>query len=283
MTIHNTIAENVFGTAGTVCWTGQLIPQVWKSYREKSTKGLSPWLLLIWGFATVFMGAYTFLQRINVPLMLQPQLFGFLSLLCWGQCQYYDLGHSRIKSFILTFLCMSAIGLLEFLLVFFLRPIHEKGNHVPAQILGILASVVIIVGFFPQYWEIYRLKRVMGISMVFISIDMLGGVLNTMSLAFKVRFDYVASLPFLAVVLLDGVIILCALILNPRAKRRESANQRDPEWEPETGNPALISHDTAALSPPTSSQHPSTEPISITTTMAEAESGEDGKKHADAA
>ena len=32
---------------GTVCWTVQLIPQVWKSWRAKSTDGLSHWLVYV--------------------------------------------------------------------------------------------------------------------------------------------------------------------------------------------------------------------------------------------
>lgn len=59
----NSVAENVFGTLGesfvsfqifisidvyslgTICWSGQILPQIWKSYREKSTEGLSHWLM----------------------------------------------------------------------------------------------------------------------------------------------------------------------------------------------------------------------------------------------
>jgi hypothetical protein len=58
----NRIAENFFGTlgqlsmyvvratinrkdSGTVCWTFQLLPQIMKSWRERSTYGLSPWLV----------------------------------------------------------------------------------------------------------------------------------------------------------------------------------------------------------------------------------------------
>lgn len=66
----NPVAENVLGTMGelfsllfrthdecltlttcdyegTICWTGQLIPQVWKNYRDKKTFGLSPWLMSV--------------------------------------------------------------------------------------------------------------------------------------------------------------------------------------------------------------------------------------------
>jgi uncharacterized protein with PQ loop repeat len=37
----NHAAENVLATIGAICWTIQIIPQIWKSWREKSTHGLS--------------------------------------------------------------------------------------------------------------------------------------------------------------------------------------------------------------------------------------------------
>jgi hypothetical protein len=35
------------------------------------------------------LGIYVIAQDLNVPLIVQPQLFGLFSLLCWGQCLYY--------------------------------------------------------------------------------------------------------------------------------------------------------------------------------------------------
>jgi hypothetical protein len=35
------------------------------------------------------LGVYVIAQDLNVPLIVQPQLFGLFSLLCWGQCLYY--------------------------------------------------------------------------------------------------------------------------------------------------------------------------------------------------
>jgi hypothetical protein len=46
---------------------------------------------LLWGIAAGFLGAYAILLDLNVPLILQPQLFGFFSLLSWGQV-YPPLG-----------------------------------------------------------------------------------------------------------------------------------------------------------------------------------------------
>lgn len=43
---ENYAVENALGTIGAVLWMIQNIPQVIKSYREKSTKGLSASLML---------------------------------------------------------------------------------------------------------------------------------------------------------------------------------------------------------------------------------------------
>lgn len=36
------------------------------------------------------MGAYLILQQVNLPLQIQPQLFGVFSLVSWGQILYYN-------------------------------------------------------------------------------------------------------------------------------------------------------------------------------------------------
>ena len=40
---------------------------------------------LLWGISGAFLGVYAFLQRLNIPLMIQPQLFSFLCFISWGQ------------------------------------------------------------------------------------------------------------------------------------------------------------------------------------------------------
>jgi len=87
--VVNIVAENVFGTIGTICWSVQLIPQIVKSYRTKSTTGLSEWLLLLWAISGSFLGVYVIVQNLNIPLILQSQFFAALSTISWIQCQYY--------------------------------------------------------------------------------------------------------------------------------------------------------------------------------------------------
>ncbi|KAF7308167.1 hypothetical protein HMN09_00664500 [Mycena chlorophos] len=255
----NAVAENVLGTIGTIFWSIQLVPQIWKSYKSKSTEGLSHWLVLIWGGSIVFFGPYTIIQDLNIPLILQPQLFGALSLISWGQCQYYAHPNylaanaesdssmrarrsARRRAILLTLLAMLLVGAFQLALVFGIRPAYRRGEE-PAnravQFLGIVSPVIIALGLIPQYLEIYRLKEVRGISIAFMVVDALGGAFSDLSLAFRAgSFDILASITYTLVVVLDGAIILSALILNPRAekRRRRAGADSDAEVEPATGS-----------------------------------------------
>jgi hypothetical protein len=39
----------------------------------------------MWAISAVPLGVYVIVQNLNIPLILQPQLFGALSLVSWGQ------------------------------------------------------------------------------------------------------------------------------------------------------------------------------------------------------
>ncbi|KAJ7509652.1 PQ-loop-domain-containing protein, partial [Mycena galericulata] len=232
----NPVAENVLGTIGTVCWTAQIIPQIWKSWREKSTEGLSPWLVLLWGIAAGFLGAYTILLDLNIPLVLQPQLFGFLALVSWGQCQYYSARRPPRTAALMALLAMLLVGAFEAAMVYALRPAaHTEPGVRGVQFLGIFSSVLIALALLPQYAEIYRLCEVVGISVVFMVVDMLGGVFSDLSLAFKDKFDVIAGITYTLVVVLDALVVLAALLLNPRAakrRRREADAEASTQTEP---------------------------------------------------
>ncbi|OCH96320.1 PQ-loop-domain-containing protein [Obba rivulosa] len=216
----NSAAENVLGTIGTICWTVQLIPQIWKSWRDKSTEGLSHWLLLMWGVSGAFLGVYAIVQDLNIPLIIQPQLFGVLSFVSWGQCQYYGEKRSRTTAIIMAVTATAVTAGFEVGMVFAVRPSFNKGNHGPVEAFGIISAVIISLALLPQYYEIYKHREVVGISLLFMTVDCLGGVFNDLSLAFKASFDITAGVTYSLVVFLDGTILLLAAILNPVARRR---------------------------------------------------------------
>ncbi|KAJ3995663.1 PQ loop repeat-domain-containing protein [Lentinula boryana] len=221
----NSIAENVFGTSGTVCWTIQLVPQLWKSYREKDTTGLSDWMILAWSVAGAFLGTYSIVQNLNIPLILQPQLFSVLTMASWAQCQYYGRKRSLRVTLLLFFCGCAILGGFEVGTIYALRPSFNRGDRSGVEgteFFGIISTVLITISFIPQYYEIHKRKEVIGISIWFMTVDLLGKcrVFSDLSLVFKSGvFDIVPAVTYSLVVVMDGAVILAACILNPRARR----------------------------------------------------------------
>ncbi|KAG8899048.1 hypothetical protein FRC00_001987 [Tulasnella sp. 408] len=210
----NHVAENVLGTIGTILWTIQVIPQVIKSYREKSTEGLSAWLMFLWAFSGLFLGVYVVVKNINIPLILQPQLFTALAALSWAQCLYYGGKKTKLFAALSYLTFVSLFGGIQTGLVFAFK---ASRNERALQAFGILSAVIISVGLIKR-WILVDAVPV-GISMLFMAVDMGGGLFSVLSLVFKPKFDGVAAATYLAVIILDGVIVVAALILNPRAKK----------------------------------------------------------------
>ncbi|PCH44423.1 PQ-loop-domain-containing protein [Wolfiporia cocos MD-104 SS10] len=216
----NAAAENALGTLGTICWTIQLVPQIWKTWRDKSTEGLSMFLVFLWGASAGPMGVYAIVLDLNIPLILQPQLFGALCFFSWAQCMYYGKKRSVAACVAMYFGALVILAAFQAGMVYAIRPSYKRGNGTGAEFFGILSSVIIAVALLPQYWEIYKRREVVGISVLFMTVDMMGGVFSDLSLAFKSSFNIIAGVTYSLVVVMDGLVILLALILNPLTKRR---------------------------------------------------------------
>jgi hypothetical protein len=117
-------------------------------------------------------------------------------------------------------------GGLETAFYFAIRPAYRHGHDSAVESFGIVSAVIIAVALLPQYYAIYEHKAVVGISTSFMLVDMLGGVFNDLSLLFRPgRFDIVAGVTYSLVVVMDGAVLVAALILNPRhAKKLKQAN-----------------------------------------------------------
>jgi len=234
---ENRVAENVLGTIGTVCWTCQILPQNWKSWRERSTEGLSAYLMFLWAVAAVFLGIYNLSRDINLPLIVQPQIFGFLSVLSWVQCLYYSQKRSlRFCLFMLTLYCLIGGGF-EAGMVSISKHELNKGNERPVQFFAIATSVMFAMGLLPQYWEIWKRKKVIGVSYYFITVDTLGGVFSLLSLVFKPEFDILAAIAYSLVVVMDLPILISALILNPSSRNTHHGSVSNEDMGMEANQP----------------------------------------------
>ncbi|ODO03345.1 integral membrane protein [Cryptococcus wingfieldii CBS 7118] len=250
---ENKAAENALGTIGAVFWMVQIAPQIVKSHREKTTKGLSASLMFIWGLASLFLGSYNVVQELSIPLQVQPQAFGVLAAISWCQCLHYERGYSKksVWAIFIVFCCIFA-GF-EAGSVFALRAGLRNGTEWPITMYGYITAVLLAVALLPQYWEIYRFREVIGISLMFMAVDILGGIFSFASLFFRTDLDVAAFVSYVLVVILDGIVVLLYFILNPIARRRRRAEGTEGErvGDPEAGwgstsanstEPTLVGH-----------------------------------------
>ena len=91
---------------------------------------------------------------------------------------------------------MVTAGALEVGMIHAIRPSYEKGNDAGVLFLGITSSVVLAGGLLPQFWEIYKFQEVIGVSCLFMLVDMLGGIFSDLSLIFKGKVDALAAVAY---------------------------------------------------------------------------------------
>ncbi|KAK4049136.1 hypothetical protein OIV83_004346 [Microbotryomycetes sp. JL201] len=214
--------ENAFGTLGAVFWSIQLIPQIWKTWRRSSTEGLSTTMMLIWYTSGIFLGAYNVAQGLSIPLQIQPQCFTFLAAITTAQGLHYDYKWSSFFAWAFLVVASAFAGGVEVGLVF-----AAYSSDRARQAWGVLAAIFIVAGLLPQYWEVYKLRAVIGISFIFLTVDLLGGVFSLLSIVYAPPpFDVLASISYSALVAVELGIFVLAPILNPpyyRRKRTEEA------------------------------------------------------------
>ncbi|KAJ6022000.1 hypothetical protein N7540_007504 [Penicillium herquei] len=201
-----TLASNVLGTIGTLLWCIQLIPQIWYNWRRKKTDGFPAAMMFLWASCAVPMGAYFILQEVNIPIQIQPQIFGFFSLVSWTQILYYN---HKLKATLVCLGTSALFGGLEALLILTLRIPYNKGVTWPDILVGVLAAILLSAGLLPPYFELWKRDgRVIGFNWVFLSIDTLGGLFSLFALAAQGSFDILGGIMYILVVVLEAGIYI---------------------------------------------------------------------------
>lgn len=254
------MAENVLGTIGTVLWSFQLVPQILKSYRSKDTDGLSAWLLFIWVAGSIPQATYLVVQNINIPLIIQPQLFSAFAIIAMAQCWHYSHRLSTYRCILGALATAAIAGTVEVAFYFLCKLGENRGTSAATKTMGIVGAVLIVAGLIPQYYEILRLKEVRGISMWFLAIDCSGGVFSLLSLVFKHSFDAIAAANYIGIVVLEVGIFGCYLFLNPKAARRRLQRERSSS---EVGSQPAATTSTPLPPPPSSTTATSAAPTNL--------------------
>ncbi|EMD95349.1 hypothetical protein COCC4DRAFT_150434 [Bipolaris maydis ATCC 48331] len=184
------LAANVLGTLGTVFWCVQLVPQIWRNYRTKSTVGLPESMMLLWSISGVPFGAYAIAQQFNIPLIVQPQCFGVLCGVSWVQCLVYGRKWKAWTASLLLVVLLIIFAGVEVGLVFAIRPPYSRGVEWPVLLIGIVAFLTLISGYLPIPFELLKRRgRVVGIDFIFLAIDWNGAFFSLMALVAQNEFD----------------------------------------------------------------------------------------------
>lgn len=138
----------------------------------------------------------------------------------WAQCLYYGCQLPLKRVLLYLALLYAVLGGFEVGSVFALWAGERNGVEWPKQMYGWITSALLIAGLLPEYWEIYKHKAVVGISIWFMIVDIAGGLFSAVSLFFREELDTTALAQYLLVVVFDSVVVILVPILNPRARRR---------------------------------------------------------------
>jgi ABC-type Fe3+ transport system permease subunit len=109
-------------------------------------------MMLVWSAAAIPFAIVIIQTEASIPLMTQPFLFGSLGLICYLQTVYYSKRKNPRRDTILQGL----ISLLVAIPCLVLGILYLK-DDVTLQVLGILATILLLLGFIPQFIEIYQL------------------------------------------------------------------------------------------------------------------------------
>ncbi|KAF7593235.1 hypothetical protein BBP40_011776 [Aspergillus hancockii] len=204
-----TVASNALGTIGTVLWCIQLIPQIWYNWKQKKTDGFPALMMFLWASCAVPMGAYLVLQEVNIPLQIQPQIFGFFSLVSFGQILYYNHNFTRVKATLIVISASALFGGLEALLILVLRIPYNKGVTWPDLVVGVVATILLASGLIPPYFELWeRDGRVIGIRLF-----------SLFALAAQGSFDILGGIMYIVVVILEAGIYTSHIIWRFRYRK----------------------------------------------------------------
>ncbi|KAJ2727136.1 hypothetical protein GGI07_000020 [Coemansia sp. Benny D115] len=178
----------------------------WQNYRRKSTEGVSLAMLYFWFAGNMFYGAYAIADDLYVGLVIQPQIFAFFTLVNILQVYFYRFKWRLSKVFLAFVVLCSIYTGLHMGMWKAIEVAVDKDQSGAVTFMGVLPAILIAAGFFPEFYVCVKEQSV-EMSNFFILLDISGGVFSTISLAFDHTFDYVASITYLIVVLLDLVLV----------------------------------------------------------------------------
>jgi hypothetical protein len=237
MAVPAWVAE-VCGFAGTAGCILMLLPQIILNARKKSTEGLSLGLVLLWHSAALLSSAFYLTQPDGFIALLSIGSFAVSSAILEGQTAAFRPAMSEKTSWQrcavllgVTALSLSLSAGLVAALTYLLRTLPSYA----AEGMGdYLPSLLLALGFLPQFREFLGRWSVDGYSFGVTFFDILGSAGNTIKLlaspGSSLDSALVEALPFLVIIAMHGILltIVAVITCRPRTPSGEAKAMAEP-------------------------------------------------------
>jgi len=190
-------------------------------------------MMFVWAACGVPFGVYAIVQNFNVPLQVQPQCFCAMCLVSWAQCLVY----SRKWRVWTATLLAGSIGVgfagIEVLLVLTLNGPIRRGISWPITLVGVIATVLLIIGYVPVMFEILKRRgRVVGIDFIFLAIDWFGAFFSLMAVVVQETFDILGGFMYIFCAVVEASIFVSHFVWLYRTRNiRKKAAEKERTFE----------------------------------------------------
>ncbi|EGG14890.1 hypothetical protein DFA_10763 [Cavenderia fasciculata] len=211
------IVSNIFGYAGLIIWSVQLLEQIRYNFVRKSTEGVSILCFSSWFIGGWIFCPYLIATKSALPLILQIAFFPGLILFIVAQHCFYD---RKMKKRILCAIFFSIFGvaiLLDYG-IYELLVAYPEHDFQFGLTINIVSAFFMGVGFVPAVYEIVKTKTAEGLSRIFVAMDFTGGTCSVISLVFAPPFNWMAFASFAVVPLFEGTIFFLSFYYGTQVK-----------------------------------------------------------------
>jgi hypothetical protein len=234
MAMHEWILSGL-GVIGTLCFALMMVPQVVLNARRCSTDGLSMGLVVPWHVAGVLFAGVE-------AATTEPSLFSILAFLAMvffcGVCEVQALTYRRVQleghaAKHLLLISVEALGMAcssggVAVAVFFLtRTVSSEVGH----LLGVVVpSVLLAVGFLPEFHEFVSNMSIEGYSFGVTAFDILGSSANTALYVVKdgASGALSSSAPFLTIIGMHILLLCLAVFISCRRGLPKGSITKEP-------------------------------------------------------
>ncbi|CCH43547.1 putative membrane protein [Wickerhamomyces ciferrii] len=149
-------------------------------------------MLFLWTLSGIPFSIFFVSRDANIPIQIQPQCFTILCLITWIQTLYYPpinvKPRTKLVYYAGGFVLISLVVEIGFIIP--LKRLYKQGITWPSLIFGILASILLVLGLLPPYFELSKRQgQVIGINFIFLTLDFLGAFCSALSVGLAKELD----------------------------------------------------------------------------------------------